>query len=126
MGGLSQFTVNVGSVDRAGAGVVSSDAGELSHNTTSASGSDFLRDWMDRRDETFSALRRKIRPLQPNIPRAGVHRRAPHLDVSDLFAAVVGRQIERHPSPGTRKNAQGCACRARTRCARRVSFSLKI
>src|SRR6266571_8329143 len=125
MGGLSQFTVNVGSADRAGAGVVSPNTGELSHNSTSASGSDFLRDWMDHRDETFSALRREIRPLQPNIPGAGIHRRAAHLDVSDLSAAVVGRQIERHSSPRTRKDAQGCSCRSYARAARRVIFSLE-
>jgi hypothetical protein len=68
---------------------------------------------MDHRNETFSALRRKIRSLQPNLPGAGVHRCAAHLDVSDLSAAVVGRQTERYPSPGTGKNTQACACRAR-------------
>jgi hypothetical protein len=42
-----------------------------------------------------------------------------------LSAAVVGGQIERHPSPGTRKNAQGSAYRSCACCTGGVKSKLK-
>ncbi len=93
--------------DCSGARALSAHARKLFDHSSGVAGRDFLCGRLDRRDETFPVLRGKIRSIQPDISGAGVHRCAAHLDVSDLSAVVVGRQIERHPSSRTRANAQG-------------------
>src|SRR5207253_5990679 len=82
-------------------------------HSSGVAGRDLLCSRLDRRDETFSAVCRKIRSLQPDISRAGIDCRASYLDVFNLPAAVAGGQIKRHSSTGTRKNAESCACYTR-------------
>ncbi|PYK36638.1 MAG: hypothetical protein DME60_14330 [Verrucomicrobia bacterium] len=47
-------------------------------------------------DQALSILCRKIRSVQSDLSRVGVHHRPSYLDVSDLSAAASRGQIERH------------------------------
>src|SRR5215472_8477112 len=91
-------------------GSLRSNAGKLLDRPSGVTGRNFLCDRLDRRYEAFSALRGKIRSLQPDVPRTRLDHRAAHLDVPDLSAAVAGRKIERHSPARAQKNVRRCAC----------------
>ena len=53
-------------------------------------------------DETLSALRHEIRPLQSDVSCARIHHRPALLDVPDLFLPPARREAERDPAARTR------------------------
>ena len=113
-------------VHRARAGLsrprpVSPDTGKLSHRPPGVAGGNFLFHRLDSGDQALSILCRKIRSVQPDLSRVGVHHRPSYLDVSDLSAAASRGQIERHPPSRTRANAQRHAAGVCSCCARRVT-----
>src|SRR6266576_4092864 len=109
---IPQSALHRAGVDRSRARFLSPDSGKLSHNPPGVAGRDLLFYRLDYRDQTLSALCSKVRSLQSDLSRAGVHYSPANLDVSDLFAPASRRQIERNSSSRTRKDARSRAARA--------------
>src|SRR5205823_1825132 len=75
---------------------------KLSDRAAGVTGRDSVFTRLAVRDEIVSALRCEVRSLQSNLSRAGIDHHAADLDVSDLFAAAAGREVERHSASRTR------------------------
>src|SRR5439155_25915363 len=93
-------------LDRTRAGFVSAHAGKLSDHSAGLAGRALFFGWLDHGDEIVSVICRALQPLRRNLSGVGIDHYFADVDVSHVFVPVGRRQIERDPSPGTRKASE--------------------